>query len=419
MITGPEEPARSAELADDRGRDAGSAAGARVRVRGIDLARALAIVGMMAAHIFSSLADDRPTLTTMLAAGRSATLFAVVAGVSLAFLTGARTPLTGRARTRASAGIAARGAAIGLLGLVLAYLEVADVILSTYGLLFVLALPLLGLRPARLAAVAACLALIGPVLLIAAAGSALPYAGDSIDPTLDTLVWEPVALACLLVFTGHYPAVVYLAYVCVGLALGRLDLGSRRVAIVLLVGGAALALVAKAVSGLLLYPLGGLRALVRAGDESARELLWAPGPGDSWWYLALSSPHSHTTLDVAHTLGSAAAIIGCCLLVMRAPALAGALRPLAALGSMPLTIYTGHLLVLAVAREADGFDGDSPGGALLLFAVLVVGSTIFATWWLGRFRRGPLELALAAVSERAAAAAGRSGRPGEPRGPVA
>ncbi len=33
----------------------------------------------------------------------------------------------------------------------------------------------------------------------------------------------------------------------------------------------------------------------------------------SWWWLAASAPHSGTTLDLLHTSGVAAAVVGLCL----------------------------------------------------------------------------------------------------------
>jgi hypothetical protein len=70
--------------------------------------------------------------------------------VSLAFLSGAQRVVDGRARTAAAAGIVVRALLIGTIGLLLGYAtdvsEIA-VILPYYAVLFLLAIPLLGLRP--------------------------------------------------------------------------------------------------------------------------------------------------------------------------------------------------------------------------------------------------------------------------------
>jgi len=89
----------------------------------------------MAVHVFATF--DRhgtPTLATVLAEGRSATTFVLVAGVSLAFLSGGQGVVEGRARTAAAAGIAVRALLIGAIGLLLGYANDAseiEVILPT------------------------------------------------------------------------------------------------------------------------------------------------------------------------------------------------------------------------------------------------------------------------------------------------
>ncbi|MFD1531718.1 heparan-alpha-glucosaminide N-acetyltransferase domain-containing protein [Pseudonocardia aurantiaca] len=74
-------------------------AGGKPRVVGVDVARGLALIGMMATHVFATLDDnDNPTVATVVASGRAAATFVLVAGVSLAFLSGRRTAVRGRDR---------------------------------------------------------------------------------------------------------------------------------------------------------------------------------------------------------------------------------------------------------------------------------------------------------------------------------
>lgn len=373
---------------------------ARARVPGIDVTRGLAVVGMVAMHVFPSItAGGEPTTASLIAAGRSATTFALVAGLSLALLTGGATPPRDRARrTRAAVGIATRGVLLGLLGFLLAYLDVVDVILSSYGLLFLLVIPLLWARPIWLMTLTVVLSVVGPVWLLWVAALDLPYAGAPIDPTLTTLVEEPGGVLVLLLFTGEYPAVTYLAYLCAGLAIGRLDLTSRRLAWWLAGSGVVVAAAAEGVSWFLLHPLGGLSRLLAetsggSGDAaSAAALLWEPAQTDSWWYLALASPHAHTTFDMARTLGSALALLGAMLLVTRSNAVMRLLGPVAAVGSMPLTVYSTHVVLLAV------WTPDTGAGAY--FVVLIGVLTLSAVLWRRRFGQGPLERALAAASRK-------------------
>jgi len=63
------------------------------RIMGVDVARGFALIGMIAVHVLSATnAAGEPSLEWTLFAGHSAALFATLAGVSLAFMTGGRTP---------------------------------------------------------------------------------------------------------------------------------------------------------------------------------------------------------------------------------------------------------------------------------------------------------------------------------------
>jgi uncharacterized membrane protein YeiB len=362
-------------------------------VTGVDVARGLALFGMMAVHIWDAIEDGAPTTPTIVAGGRSAATFAVVAGVSIAFLSGGRRRLEGRARTAAAAGLAVRALAIGLVGLLLGLTGTGiEVILPAYAVLFLLAIPLLGLSPAVLGSLAAALAVAGPVLLVTTSDLDLAHIHAD-TPTLLTVVTEPLGLLSSLFLTGPYPVVVYLAYVCAGLAVGRLDLTSSRVAVWLLGGGAALAVAAKSVSDVLLYPFGGLDRLTAATGEDATTLLWEPEQASSWWYLALSGPHAHTTLDVLHATGSALAVLGGSLLLTRVHVVDRLLRPLQAAGAMTLTLYSAHILVIAV-----GVFDDSEVAQYLF---LVAGSLLFAPLWRRRHPQGPLESLVGRAAGRA------------------
>ena len=400
-------------------------AGGGSRVAGLDVARGLALIGMIATHTLPLTTDDgSPTAVTTVAAGRAAATFVLVAGIGVALLSGGRHPVHGRERVAASAGILVRALAVGVLGLALGALSPVNGIwgiLPFYALLFVLVLPLLGLRARGAALVTAGVVAAGPVLLVAAEGMALPRAGAD-DPTFADVLHEPLAVLVQLLVTGAYPVVVLPAFLTAGLAVGRLDLSSRRVAWSLCVGGVALAVAARVTSWFLLYPLGGLARLVQDAPvqdadtpaEAVTRLLWEEHqPLSTWWHLALPAPHSHTPVDLLHTLGSALAVLGAALLLTRVPALRRLLSPLAAAGSLVLTLYCAHLVLLAT-----GFLSEDP---VPLFLVMLVGGLGVATVWRHRVGQGPLEKAVsvAAGAARRAVAAGTARASGAtvPAGP--
>ena len=372
---------------------------------GVDVARGVALLGMIAVHVFDTFdKHGQPSLTTAIAAGRASTLFAFVAGISLAFLSGGHRGVEGRSRVAASVGIAIRALLIGAVGLLLgdALGNATDVeiILPYYGLMFLLAIPLLGLRPRNLVTISAVLIALAPVVvLIALDGSQPASTGPNGNPTFANLFEDPAGLFGALLVTGYYPVLAYLAYLCAGLAIGRLDLSSRRLALWLLGGGLVMAVAARLVSALVLFRLGGLDTLLADVDHSdsesvaRNELLWDSDPSSSIWFLAVPSPHSTTPIDLLHTLGSAMAVLGAALLLCRLAVLARVLRPLAAAGAMTLTLYTAHLLVLAT--------GVLDGEPEVLYVLLVIGALVFGYYWQRRFGQGPLERLVAEVAGRA------------------
>jgi hypothetical protein len=296
-----------------------------------------------------------------------------------------------------------RGALVALVGFALVALDPpVAVILAYYGLLFAVATPLLRLRMPALAALAAVWCVAGPVAshVLRAGRRALP--GD--QPGFGALA-APADLLRELALTGYYPVLPWATYLLAGMAVGRADLRSTRVAASLLGGGAALAVAAAAGSRVLLGPGGGAAAL---GPELAQRR-YGTVPTDTWWWLAVEAPHTGTPFDLAHTTGTALAVLGAALLVARvAP---GVLWPFAAVGALPLTLYTLHVTALALyPPEAAEAAGTSVGTLLVvhLVAALVIGVLVRA---LGL--RGPLEAGVGAVSGAVRrAVAGSVGHPG-------
>ncbi|MBL8926073.1 MAG: DUF1624 domain-containing protein, partial [Pseudonocardia sp.] len=293
-----------------------------------------------------------------------------------------------RTHVGAAAGLLVRGALVALVGLALVELgPPVAVILTYYGLLFWLATPLLRLPARTLGVSAAVWCVLGPVAshLLRAGRRAWP--GD--QPGFGALA-APGGLLRELTLTGYYPVLPWLTYLLAGMAVGRLDLRSPRVAAALAGGGAAAAVAAWAGSALLLGPGGGARVL---GSDLA-ERRYGTVPTDTWWWLAVEAPHSGTPFDLAHTTGTALMVVGAMLLLARgAPML---LWPLAAVGAMPLTLYTVHVTALALfpveAAQAVG----TPAGALLvthLLVALAIAVTVRAAG-----RRGPLEAVVRALS---------------------
>jgi hypothetical protein len=123
-------------------------------------------------------------------------------------------------------------------------------------------------------------------------------------------------------------------------------------------------------------------------------------PPTTWWWLAIVEPHSSTPLDLAHTIGTALALLGACLLA--AAAVGRWLLPLAWVGSMTLTLYTLHVLAVAAAP--------APEHPWIVWAAHVVAAFVLAGIWRSSSPRGPIEEVVSWPSHRAAAAVLGAGR---------
>ncbi|WP_083939501.1 heparan-alpha-glucosaminide N-acetyltransferase domain-containing protein [Nocardiopsis chromatogenes] len=389
------------------------------RLAGVDLARYLAVAGMLIIHFgVPFLAPDRPisAIVFTYAWGRSTILFAFLAGLSLALVSGGSRPHRGRRARTTAARVAVRGASLLAIGWLLHAVITAGqsnltVIITFYGLYFLLALPFLRL-PARWAATAAAVALAaGPQLRFLlcrsndtdGAMAAFTDAWNAWDPTHVFLGQGVLDLGVY----GYYPALSYLGAVLAGLAVGRLDLGSPLVRLRLALGGALLAAVAYRVSWHAWYNYGLYDAL------GPREEVVGSIPTDDAGWLLTSMPHTSTSVELAGGVGVAmCALVGCLWAAERLPRL---LAPFTAAGTMALTVYAMHTLAMAwQAWFPDHFVGLAGAIDENMSEVFFVASLIGAFLWRRMVGRGPLEAAVSTLA-KAVAPGPRTGAHARPR----
>ena len=109
--------------------------------------------------------------------------------------------------------------------------------------------------------------------------------------------------------------------------------------------------------------------------------------------LATAAPHSQTTFEALGSGGTAMVLIALLQLIGRRARLL--LAPLAAVGSMSLTVYCGHIAVIwAADNPYDPVDNR-------LFAAMAGGFIVLAMVWFAIWARGPLEHLVHVISVRA------------------
>lgn len=338
---------------------------ARVRIPGVDLARALAILGMFAVHVGPTDVSGTPGRLYALPHGRASLLFALIAGVGVSLLAGSRSASAARTRWR----LLWRAVVLLPLGLWLQGLDHrVFVILQDYALLFVVALVLLRL-PDRL-----LLVLAGAAATLGSAGYlyGLLHASEAFERR--AAVWgDPLGdIVHRLVLSGPYPLITWLAPFALGMWLGRRDLHRRDLRGWLVLGGGTVTVLAA---------LAATTATTWAGVGEA--------PVD-WRWLWVDDPHSQMPLWVVGSTASACLVLGVCL--EAGDAARRLVWPLVAVGQLAFTVYVGHLL--ALHRWNAVLTADEVGAAAGIVLGLTVASALFAVGWRSLLPRGPLESVL-------------------------
>jgi hypothetical protein len=413
---------------------------------GVDVARGLAMIGMIGAHVAVTEAFDWARIETWtdLVHGRSSILFAIVAGISIALMTGGSGGIGSRDIRDVRLRLVGRGAAIFLIGLVLEMLGTGvAVILTFYGVLFIAVIPFVRWRRRRLLVSALVLAVLGPPLFAAVKTVAWNASGGGVD----------------LMLTGSYSVVVWLVLLLLGLAVGRSRLDRIRTAVVLACVGIVMSVAGYGV-GALADSLPPADAVVSGVDEgsadssssssgqiitvapedvdysglvcdvapdrwvtcypesllSSKEESSASEPGSDFAMehptfddyaevivsvdplthvladMLVASPHSGGTAEIFGSGGLGLAVIGLCLLIARP--LRWVLLPVAALGSMPLSAYSAHIVVIFIVQ---GMTGASSSNSL--WFGLSGGLLVAATLWAHIVGRGPLERVVARTAD--------------------
>ncbi|WP_430868758.1 heparan-alpha-glucosaminide N-acetyltransferase domain-containing protein [Demequina aurantiaca] len=349
------------------------------RIDGLDVARALAIFGMFAAHIGNDSAEDGwPWLSV--AHGRPSALFAVLAGISITLMltrragvTGDLAPASAVAHTRVR--VAVRALILIPMGYVLSWLETpVVVILANLGVMFLLSLVAFRWRARWLwVGAAACVAL----------GQ---FAVRSITPAVQE--WGVYGTPPLeKLWSEHYPAITWMGYLLAGMAIGRLALTLRRTQALLGAAGlVGLALVA------------GVEALAGGADATSQ----------SAWLATVA--HTYSPLEMAGNLASASLVIGLCLWLGQVAR--PVMWPLMAAGSMALTLYVAHIILIAVVGDEIVWESTN-----VAYLAVCLSAIAFASLWRWLVDQGPLEKVLSVASMAAAdAVVGEDSRPSVSRG---
>ncbi|MEU0588564.1 DUF418 domain-containing protein [Streptomyces sp. NPDC006132] len=395
------------------------------RIVGLDVARGLAVIGMLAQH-FASLPPSPPTLFRPgswagLVSGGSTILFAVIGGISIGIITGAARRLDGQQLLRARMKLLARAAVIFLLGAVLnAISPGVGVILCVYALCYIAVIPLLRVRPRTLALGAVAGMVVVPVLLAYLA--AFKQWRLPVNASFEEfdLLFAPNGLSVA-------PLTLYFL---LGIALSRFDISSARTVLGMLVGGVVLVVVGYGGGWVVTEaagtgtaaavppaPAGGPATAPPDNAALTRGLLCMPEPGQvtcidpafdpdtykpAWQAPDLADqarrvPHSNHVAEMLGGTGVALLVTGLSLVVT--PRVRRLAVPLAALGTMALTAYSLQFVLLYTVSYLGGSDLLSDNQSFLIMTVALL---VVCPVWRRLLGQGPFERLLSAAARRAA-----------------
>ncbi|MEZ2122899.1 heparan-alpha-glucosaminide N-acetyltransferase domain-containing protein [Corynebacterium sp. CCM 9203] len=285
------------------------------RVAGIDVARALAIVGMMFAHIGISEDSFTGNAAHILATGLPSALFAVLTGVSLGFMGQSGAIAGGECLASSRSKLYVRGMLVVVIGLALTYMQSRiAVVLMAIGIEIILLTPAVRWRTRTLLIWWAVLFLLG------AAVTTLLRLSD-FYPMLITL---------------GYPLPAWLLYGITGILLHRhlIYSGPRAWTVAATIGAVVAGL------GIWWWRLD----VLDIGHDSPFFDFHDPDLTVARDLFLSAAPHSGGLGDVLVSVGAAVTTVGLCLLACHVRWAEVLLYPLRATGSMALTVYVAHVL---------------------------------------------------------------------------
>ena len=355
------------------------------RIEGYDLARALAVFGMVFVNfkIVMGSSDGSANLRALISLmeGRASALFVVLAGVGLSLMAAGTRQFALLQRVMP---ILQRGVLLLVTGLVLATVWPAD-ILHFYGCYFIFAAFFVGARDGLLWLSAAMASLISLLMLL--------FCDYELGWNFENLsyldFWTPEGMARHIFFNGFHPVFPWITFVFVGMWLGRQDLHNARVRFNLFRVSCMVWCVTELVSKAATQLLGDADLIALMDTEAM--------PPTPFYCIAASS--------------LAIAIICASVSLLNHIPHSFFIRALISTGRLSLTIYVAHIFIGMGVLEALGFLGQqSIEVAVMSALVFCIAAMAFCVVWLKYFTCGPLEYLFRKLASGAPTAQGDQGK---------
>lgn len=346
------------------------------RIDGYDIARALAVFGMVIVNFKTVMHANNSNEAWWLSIfnvldGRASAVFVILAGVGITLLTNGARLAGDKVRLNQEKNLLLRRAVfLFVIGLLYIAIWPAD-ILHYYGIYIAIAAFLLSASTRKLLLVAVIISAGFPI-----AFSLIDY---STSWNWDTLAyadfWSPNGFVRNLLFNGFHPVFPWAAFLMIGMAIGRLPMGNPHVRTKVFWFG----LLSTIAFELLAFSL---RALALHNGYSA----------DVANYLFSTTPMPPLPLYFLSAVSSSLAVIALCVHLGESWKDSFWIRPLIYTGRMALTLYIAHVVIGLGALEALGLLTNQSlsfaVGSALVFCLVAM---IVSYYWMSKFKLGPLE----------------------------
>jgi uncharacterized membrane protein YeiB len=346
---------------------------ATLRTPGYDIARAIALLGMVLVNFRGKLHSYDHGLVALQwlgdrIEGKAGALFVLLAGVGISLRTHrASGTVDMRAERRV---LFERASILLLMGLLLMHLWVWD-ILHFYGVYMLMAIPLLRVQSRTLWLLAAVILGMSVALM-----QQLPW-----DERPSLLTVHGAALH--LLFNGLYPVFPWWAILLVGMAVGRLDLQDR--------------VVRRRVLGIALVVVGLTETCDIVARYEQQTGVFGLGEGAAW---LRTWPRAPRPLFVISGCAIGVAVICACIEVTRTRTDRRWVMALVATGQLAFTLYVAHVIAILVPIDHGLLRGMPLQVAFLYGLAFYVVAIAFAVWWRRRWEYGPFEQIIRQVTGR-------------------
>ena len=350
------------------------------RIIGYDLARAVALLGMLLVN-FSVLLGNGSSDPTWLdhfiemIRGRAAATFVVLAGVGLSLMT--KSVYLSKDRAAISVKrltLLKRSLFLLVIGLFNFAISPISDILHFYAVYIAIGACLLTLSNRSLAVLASATIAVRPLVM-----TSFDFVKNwNFNTVADTGIGSLLGIIGHFLFNGCFPVIPWMAFVMVGMWIGRRDLSDRSFRKKLLLTGAGAVTIAESLSRVGMYL-----------SSSAQHGLGAENLLPLFQIVSWDS----IPLFMISAMGTALGVISLSTILADKYGNSRWIMPHITAGQVTLSLYVAHIIVSTLFLKAvETLEMELVFFPLWGTMVFYTGAVLFAYYWMRRFGKGPLEL---------------------------